>query len=102
MIKRIARAYNAVRSAFIEDLSIEDINKSKISFYEGFMTHRYDDTVVYIVAYKDYDNYVHWGPFSTMEHAQNWNNKLEKDFNMKAQVISVISPNSDPMLWILQ
>lgn len=99
MIKKISHAINAARNAFTEDVSINDINKSKIDFYKDFMHTHYDNTVVYIVSYRDYDNFAHWGPFTTIEHAQNWVNKLDQNHGMKAQVISVLSPNSDPLLW---
>jgi len=101
MIKKISNAINAAKEAFSQDVSIEDINKSKIDFYKDFSYDRYDNTMVYIVSYRDYDNSVNWGPFSTMEHAQNWNKKLAENFNMKAQVVSVLSPDSDPLLWML-
>ncbi len=84
-----------------EDITSEAYHMSKSEFYDQYFPKNYDNTITYMVQYHGVDTTTSWGPFTTIESANQWCNKIFSAYSVECDVVYINNPKSNPDTWFM-
>lgn len=98
---KIFQTFKLISEKIREDISLEDYKMSKSEFYQIHSPKTYDNTISYIVQYRGVDTVTSWGPFTSIESANDWSNKILENYLVECDVIYIHNLKSDPDTWFI-
>ncbi len=84
-----------------EDITSEAYHMSKSEFYDQHFPKSYDNTISFIVQYHGVDVTTSWGPFTSIELANQWCDKIRHAYSVECDVVFVQNPKSNPETWFI-
>lgn len=101
LIQKTAQIPKQIMQMIREDVPSRYYGMNSIQYYEEMFPKRYDNTISYIVTYRGVDTTTSWGPFNTIESANDWTDKLFNAYSIDCDILYIHNPKSDPNTWII-
>jgi hypothetical protein len=98
MLKKIKNLFNQIVNQFREDLPSHYFQMNKIEYY---FPKTYNNSLSYVVKYSSIESNIYWGPFSSMQSANDFSSKIQELYNVNCDLIVSQSPHSDPKNWFI-
>jgi hypothetical protein len=87
--------------SFLDDITTEDIETSKLDWYNSIAPIDVPIKYTYFVQYHGYTHVVSWGPFHNLESAKSWVDSVQESHNISCNIIPALDPKSDSKKWPL-
>lgn len=101
IFKKISDISTTIIEAIREDVTPESYRMSKSEFYQQHFPKNYDNTITYVVQYHSADTVTSWGPFYSIELANQWSDKLLSAYSIQCDIVYVHNSKSDPSTWFI-